>query len=198
MQLPAVHLYVDCDELVIDGSLTFLGQSVTVKGNVTITDQGCLAFNDVSCGGIGVALQDADLFVRGSVTKGVKGELTLPRTFVYTVGAVGHGVDPDTAVGNSTLVRTAPLAGPYEDLLLWTETAAPVVFGEARNVTLDGTVVAPNAPVILNARNGGAGVTATMQVVARTVRVTGLGTFRLQPAPGRATGSLTRQVRLIR
>jgi hypothetical protein len=196
--LAAVHLYVDCDDLVIDGPVTFLGQSLTVKGNVTITDQGCLAVNDTACGGAGITVQDADVFVRGSFAKAAKGEAVLPRTFVYAVGSFASGVDPDTAVGNSSLQWSAPQLGPYEDLLLWTETAAPVVIGEAKVVALDGTLVAPEAPVSLNARNGGIGVTASMQVVGRTVRVTGAGTFRLEPTPGRATGSLTRQVRLIR
>jgi hypothetical protein len=197
LQLAAVHLYVDCDDLVIDGPVTFLGRSMTVKGNVTITDGGCFAINDASCGGVGIAVQDADLFVRGSFTKSVKGELVLPRTFLHAGSGVALGVDPDTSVGNSTLRWTAPTLGPFEDLLLWTEGAAPVLVGEQKNVTLDGTLFAPNAPVVLNPRNAG-GVTASMQVVSRTVRLTGGGTFRLQPTPARATGSLTRQVRLIR
>jgi hypothetical protein len=197
-QFSATHVYVDCDDLVIDSAVTFLGQSVTLKGNLTITDGGCVAINDTTCGGVGVTGQDADLFVRGSITKAVKGELVLPRTFVHTGGPVTIGVDPDTTVGNSTLMWSAPTLGSFEDLLLWTETGATVLIGEQKNVLLDGTLFAPNAPVVLNPRNGGGGVTASMQVVARTVRVTGDGTFRLRPTPARATGSLTRQVRLIR
>lgn len=192
------HVYVDCDNLVVDGSVTFLGQSVTVKGNVLINAGACVAVNDATCGAAGIPLGDADLFVRGSFTKDVKGQLALRDTFLYTGGGLDIGVDPDTTVGNSTLLWTAPTGGGFEDLLYWTESPGPVVVGEQKNVTLVGTLAAPNAAVVLNARNNAGGVTAQLQVVARTVRLTGDGTYRLQPAPGRATGSLTRQVRLIR
>lgn len=192
------HVYVDCADFVVDTDVSFLVTSVTFSGNVTITDQGCLAVNDSTCGAGGIVSQDADIFARGAVTKAVKGRAALPRTFLYTRGPLQVGVDPDTTVGNSTLSWTAPTLGDFEDLLYWSESPAPMVLGEQKNVTLEGTFVAPNAPLALNPRNGGAGVTAAMQVVSRTLRVSGDGTYRLRPTPGRATGSLTRQVRLVR
>jgi hypothetical protein len=194
----ATHAYVDCDDLLVDGSLTFLGQSVTLKGNVTISDGGCIAVNDATCGAVGITAQDADVYVRGGVTKATKAVAVLPRTFLYTGGALTVGVDPDTTVGNSTLSWTAPEGGPFEDLLVWTESNAGVLLGEQRNTTLEGTLAAPRAPVTLNPRDGGGGVTAPLQVLASTVRLTGNGTFRLQPSADRATGAFTRQVRLIR
>ena len=191
------HVYVDCDNLVVDGSVTFLGTSVTVKGNVLINAGACVAVNDATCGAAGIPPGDADIFVRGSFTKDVKGQLALRDTFLYTGGTLDIGVDPDTSVGNSTLLWTAPTGGGFEDLLFWSESPGPMVLGEQKNVALEGTFAAPNAAVVLNARNG-PGVTSQLQVVARTVRLSGDGTYRLQPAAGRATGSLTRQVRLIR
>ena len=191
------HVYVDCDNLVVDGAVTFLGDSVTVRGNVLINANACVAVNDATCGASGIPAGPGDLFVRGNVVKDVKGQLALANTFLYTGGTLDIGIDPDTAVGNSYLSWTAPTTGPFEDLLFWTESAGPLVLGEQKSVTLVGTYAAPNAALTLNARNG-PGVTSQMQVVARTVRLVGDGTFRLQPAAGRATGSLTRQIRLIR
>ena len=192
------HAYVDCDNLVVDGSVTFLGDSVTVKGNVIINANACVAVNDGACGAVGVPPGPADLFVRGNFVKDVKGQLALRNTFLYTGGTLDIGVDPDTSVGNSYLSWTAPTTGPFEDLLLWTESAGPIVLGEQKSVTLVGTLAAPNAGVTLNARNNAGGVTSQMQVVARAVGLVGDGVFRLEPAAGRATGSLTRQIRLIR
>lgn len=194
----ASHVYVDCPDFVVDTDVTFLGTSLTVNGNVSITDQGCLAVNDSTCNAGGIVSQDADVFVRGTFTKSIKGRAALPRTLLYTRGALQVGVDPDTTIGNSTLLWSAPTLGDFEDLLFWSESSAPMVLGEQKNVSLEGTLVAPNAPLALNPRDGGAGVTTTMQVISRTLRVSGDGTFRLQPTPDRATGSLTRQVRLIR
>ncbi len=192
------HLYVDCPDFVVDTDVTFLGTSLTINGNLRLQAGACFAVNDASCGGAGITSQDADVFVRGDISKDVKGQALLPRTFVYATGSMQIGVDPDTSVGNSTLSWTAPTAGPYEDLLFWSEASTQMILGEQKNVTLEGSFVAPNAPLALNPRNGGGGVTAPMQVITRSVRISGDGTYRLQPAPDRATGSLTRQVRLIR
>lgn len=197
VELSATSLYLDCDDVIIDTGVTFLAASVTVKGNVTVTANGCLAVNDASCGATGVTTQDADLYVRGSLTKDVKGQVALPRTFVYAGGPMSVGVDDDTSVGNSALVWSAPLAGPFEDLLFWSESSAPMLLGEQKTTSLTGTFVAPNAPLTLNPRNGGA-VATPLQAVVRTLRLTGAGTYRLQPTADRATGSFTRQVRLIR
>jgi hypothetical protein len=196
-QISAPSLYVDCDDLVIDTSVTFLGTSVTVKGNVTVTSGGCLAVNDAGCGASGIVAQDADLYVRGSLSKDVKGQVLLPRTFVYLGGNVTIGVDEDPTLGNSALLWSAPLAGPYEDLLAWSESSSPMLLGEQKATALTGTFVAPNAPLTLNPRGGG-GVSTPLQAVVRTLRLTGNGTYRLQPTADRATGSFTRQVRLIR
>ena len=191
------HVYLDCDDVVVDGDLTILADSVTLKGNLAVNVNACFAVNDATCGGASAA-GPADVYVRGRVVKDVKGKLALPNTFLYTGGTLDIGVDPDTTVGNSSLFWTAPTTGPFEDLLLWTESPGPLVIGEQRAVTLVGTLVAPNAALTLNARNNAGGVTSQMQVVARTVGLSGNGVFRLQPAAGRATGSLTRQIRLIR
>lgn len=191
------HIYVDCAPFIVEGPITFLAASVTVRGSVTISDTGCLAINDATCGASGIVSQDADLYVRGDLTKAIKGQLALPRTFVHTDGPLVVGVDEDTTIGNSTLSWTAPTGGSFEDLLFWSESPAPMILGEQRNTTLTGSFFAPRASVALNPRNGG-GVTVGLQVVARTVRLAGGGTYRLQPTPDRATGAFSRQVRLIR
>ena len=198
-EVTADHVYVDCPTLIVEGRVTFHGRSVTLAGNLTLAGNSCVAVNDVLCGAAGVTSQDASIYVRGSVDKATKGQLGLPRTFLYAGGTLTVGVDEDTTVENSTLLWTAPLAGSFGDLLFWSEATGQMTIGEQKNTTLEGTFFAPRAPLVVNPRStGGAGVTSQLQAVARTVRLTGTGVFRLQPSADRATGAFTRQVRLIR
>lgn len=198
-EIATTSLYVDCPNLVVEGKVTFLGTSVTFAGDVTLVGNACLAVNDTSCGAAGVTSGDADVFVRGSLSKETKGEVALPRTFLYAGGTVTIGVDEDTTVGNSTVTWTAPQGGDFEDLLFWSESASTMTIGEQKNTVLEGTFFSPRADVVVNPRStGSAGVSAPLQVVAGTVRLTGTGVFRLQPSADRATGAFVRQVRLIR
>ena len=69
---------------------------------------------------------------------------------------------------------------------------------EQDTTEVEGTVFTPNASFEMEARPGGASLDLPLQIVAGRVRLVGLGDVTLPPAPGRATGRLSRQVRLIR
>jgi len=189
--------YVDCPIFDVSAPVTFSGPAVVFSGDVVVRAGGCLSFNDASCGAIGVPAADGVVFVRGSFTKETTAGVFLPQTFAWFGGSLQLRVDPDPTP-DGALTWTAPLGGPFEDLAGWTESAAGVSIGEQDTTLVEGTVFAPNATVTLAARSPGAGLTTPLQVVARRVRLEGAGDVTLNPSAGRATGRLTRQVRLIR
>jgi hypothetical protein len=201
--LPATTLtvvsdtFVDCPLLDVQGNLTFEAGSVVFAGDVIVRQSGCLAVNDTSCGAAGVPARDGVAFVRGGLTKEVDAQLHLPQTFVWSGGALTLPLDPNPG-GTSALRWTAPLAGSFEDLLLWDESAAPAVLDGQEALLLEGTVFLPNTALLtLEARNA-TPMSQPLQLVASRVQVVGSGDVVLRPAPDRATGALTRQVRLIR
>ncbi|MDP9440680.1 MAG: hypothetical protein M3P34_00540, partial [Actinomycetota bacterium] len=119
------------------------------------------------------------------------------RSFVYSTGPVSLPRDPDPS-SDSSLRWTAPVAGNFDDLLLWSEASGTMRLGEQDNIELEGTLFAPNATLQLEVRDSGPGFEVAAQVVAGRVRLVGGKDLTLRPAAGRATSRLTRQTRLIR
>jgi hypothetical protein len=200
--LPAAALtvngdtFVDCPVLDVQGALTFSASSVVFAGSVIVRDGGCLAMNDTTCGGVGLPSQDGVVFVRGGLTKESNGQLHLVRSLVWLGGALDVILDPNPS-GSGGLRWTAPLAGRFEDLLLWAEAPLPMRLARQEVLLVEGTAFTPNATFTLEAQNPRS-LTAALQVVALRVEATGSGDVTLVAAAGRSTGRLTRQVRLIR
>lgn len=192
------NTFVDCPVFTVGNSVTF-GTGTVFAGDVLVQDGGCLAFNSVACGGITAQpLQDSVVFLRsGGLTKAPKGRLAMARNFVYSTGPVALPRDPDPSP-DSLLSWTAPLAGAFDDLLLWTESPASTSLGEQDSIQVEGTLFAPNATLQLEVRDSGTGLEIATQVVAGRVRFVGGKELTLRPAAGRATSRLTRQTRLIR
>lgn len=191
------NTYVDCPVFEVFGSVTFSGQSVVFAGDVLVRAGGCVAVNAPSCGAPGVPSLDGVAFTRGALRKENDASLVLPQTFVYAGSGVDIPFDANPS-GFSSLLWSAPLAGPLEDLLLWSESTANVLLGEQEAVVLEGSAYAPNATIVLEGRGGGGDFAVPLQLVANRVRLQGFGDVTLTPAAGRATGRLTRQTRLIR
>ncbi len=191
------NTYVDCPLLEVFGSVTFSGSSVVVAGDVVVRAGGCVALNSTECGATGVPAADAVAFVRGGIAKEPAAGLFLRRTFVWVGGGLDLPLDPDS-LPDSALGWTAPIGGRFQDLLLWAESASGVRVGEQDTTEMEGTLFVPNATITLEGRPGGASLDVAAQAVAGRIRLQGDGDVDLSPAPGRATGRLTRQVRLIR
>ncbi|HUP84126.1 MAG TPA: hypothetical protein VM143_00540 [Acidimicrobiales bacterium] len=189
--------FVDCAVLDVQGDLTFDAASVVFAGEVIVRASGCLAMNDTSCGAAGVPARDGVAFVRGGLTKEPDARLHLVQAFVWLGGALVLPLDPNPA-GTSSLQWTAPLAGRFEDLLLWGESPLPMQLGGQESLALQGTLFTPNTTALtLEARNASSW-SQPAQVVTSRLLVAGSGDVTLRPVAGRSTGSLTRQVRLIR
>jgi hypothetical protein len=192
-------VYVPCPVFQLDGQASFLGARTVFAGNVNVGATACFAVNDSGCGAVGGGAQDAVLYLQGagSLAKADKGDVVLSRTFVYTGGGTVTAPVADQ-FGTSRLTWTAPLGGDFEDLLLWTDAVGGTVsVGEQQTMSVEGTIAAPVGTVALSAKPGG-GTTQPLQVVARFVRLDARGTVTLTPGPGRATGLVTRLVKLLR
>jgi hypothetical protein len=190
------NTYVDCPIFEVFGNVTFTGPVVGFSGGLFVRNGGCVAVNDASCGAAGATATDSALFIGDAVAKEPTGRLVLNRTYVQATNAIDIPVDPDPAP-DSELTWTAPLGSAFEDLLADVESAGIVRLAEQDTTVLEGTVFAPNGTLVLEARNG-AGIDVALQGVAKDVRLLGNGRVALSPVAGRATGRLTRQVRLIR
>ena len=189
--------FVDCPVFDVQGDVTFAAGSVVFAGDVIVRDSGCLAINDTSCGAPGVPFQDGVAFVRGGLAKEVNGRLHLPQTFVWLGGALDVPLDPNPG-GVSALRWTAPLTGRFEDLLLWGESPLPMQLAGQESLTLQGTVFTPNTASLTMQARGSGSLSQPVQLVTSRLGVVGFGDVILRPTAARATGSLTRQVRLIR
>jgi hypothetical protein len=215
--------FVDCPVFDVFGPVTFSGAAVVFAGDVVIHGGGCLAVNSAFCGASGTAAQDGVVYVRGSLSKPLDGVLLLNQAFVYAAG--GIDLPPSSSGGFGSVVWwKAPLAGSFEDLLGWTDAASTVDLGGQDVTMLEGTIFAPNATVVLeaapdcngNGNGGGNGngnncncngnscsggpppFDVPLQVVAKRVSLHGPDDVTLAPNATRATGRITRQVRLLR
>ncbi|HEX7167541.1 MAG TPA: hypothetical protein VF230_11230 [Acidimicrobiales bacterium] len=189
-------VFVDCPVLLVEGKITFLGARTVVAGGIDVAASGCLAINDGSCGAAGIPPQDSVLFLRaGGITKADKGDVVLDRVFVHS--GAPFTIPRADPFGASRLHWRAPIGGDFEDLLAWTDAAGTYAVGEQQTTLIEGTIAAPNATVLLEAKSG-SGTTQPVQLVANRVRLQGTGTFTLNPTAGRATGKVARPVKLIR
>jgi hypothetical protein len=197
--------YIDCPtSFDINARFALRRGRLVYRNEVHILDAGCLSVNSTKClppgDPLGVSAQDNVVFIRGgNLKKEPGGDLALNRTMVYLDGTTDSegtvDLSPDES-GAKELTWTAPLAGPFEDLALWTETTGFNALGGHGTFKLEGTFYAPNGRVRLRGRTGGS--VADAQFIAGKVRVTGTQPFTVAPVTGRALARTVRQVRLIR
>ena len=144
--------------------------------------------------GLEVNANDNVVFIRegGDLIKNAQSSIFLTQTFVF----IEEG-QIDIGAGDGGLEWTAPLAGNFEDLALWSE--APLLHqlgGQAGNI-LTGTFFTPFAdPFLLTGQSGQLQTNA--QFITRRLEVKGQGVVRMHPDPDRSTPIPIREVKLIR
>lgn len=191
----SADVFVDCPVLRVEGRVTFTGTTAVTAGDVVITATGCVAVNDGACGAaVGVPRSSVTIYVRGNVVKEDQGKIVTTNTFLY---ANGFSAVAPAAPGSSELRMSAPQSGPFEDLLVWVDGAGDVVVGEQQVFSVEGTIAAPNARLVLAGTTAGAAPLRS-QLVANRVATTGPEPIVVSPSAGRATGAVARQAKLIR
>jgi hypothetical protein len=178
--------WIDCPGgLTINNNITFTSGSIVADGPIEVKG-GSLALNSGSLG-------DEILYIRsGRLYKVAQASISMTRTFVYLDdGWIEFGG------GSGSLVWTAPLAGNFEDLALWSESREVHQLGGQAGNQLEGTLFTPNAdPFILTGQAGQFQTAA--QFLTRRLEVGGQGEVTMEPDPDRITLIPVRDIRLIR
>jgi hypothetical protein len=186
--------WVDCPGgLIIGNSKTviFSAGNVVFDGHIDLRSFGTLQVNPAPS-------SDHVVFVRGTeadpgqLLKGAQSSITLAQTFVFLqYGRI------DIGAGDGGLIWTAPLAGNFEDLALWSEASVQHEIGGQAGNTLTGTFFTPFAsPFKLTGQAGQFQTDA--QFITRRLEVGGQGEVKMHPDPDRSTPIPIREVRLIR
>ncbi len=181
--------WVDCPTgLVLNNSkvVTFQDGDVVFDGTVDIRSSAALLVNPGSP-------NDHIVYVRnGNLLKGAQSSITLRKTFVYLANGV-----LDMVGGAGGLLWSAPVAGLFEDLALWSESPSPHQVGGQAGNTLTGTFFTPLAnPFTLTGQGGQFQTDA--QFLTRRLEIKGQGEVKMKPDPTRQTLIPIREVRLIR
>jgi len=180
--------FVDCPGgfEINGGVVTFNESNLVLEGGINLKSDAVLAINPATSA-------DHHVFIRdGIILKNAQSSLTLERTFVYLEdGAI------DLRAGTGGLIWTAPEAGNFEDLALWSEGVNPHEIGGQAGNQLTGTFFTPFAePFALTGQAGQFQFEA--QFITRRLEVKGQGEVKMHPDPGKTTLIPIRAVRLIR
>ncbi len=182
--------WVDCPGgLIISNTKTvvFSAGNVVFDGNIDLRSFGTLQVNPAPSSDHVVFIRDG-----GELLKGAQTSISLEQTFVFLQnGRI------DIGAGTGGLTWTAPLAGNFEDLALWSEAPLQHQIGGQAGNTLTGTFFTPfSDPFVLTGQAGQFQTDA--QFITRRLEVKGQGEVKMHPDPDRSTPIPIREVRLIR
>ncbi len=201
--VPVGNWYVDCD-LKVGEELVFLGGNTVFDGDVELSGQATLRFNtqntdtftwlDNSLLDIGASSSDA-AFVHlrdGTLSKGSQSVLELANTFVY----VSDSSTLDVGDGSGSVRWIAPTTGPFEDLMLWSESSDDHKFAGGTSLELEGVLFAPDATFTYVGNSSQQQVAA--QFIANKISTNGAGILELSPIAGRTVAFPETRGTLIR
>ena len=202
-EIPEGNWVVDCD-LKIGEKLTFLGGNIIFDGDVTLSGQSALRINtdnngsfpwiadspfdigDSSAAAAFVYLRD------GEMSMGSQAELELDNVMAY----VSDSSELDIGNGQGSVRWISPNIGPFEDLLLWSESNDDHKFAGGTSLELEGVLFAPHATFTYAGNSGHIEVAA--QFIANKVSTNGAGLLELVPVAGRSVGFPESRGSLIR
>lgn len=181
--IPAGDWYANCS-INFSNTVTFGGGTFVSEGGFALGG-GSVDLNSSST-------SDTTLFVRnGNLSKAAQAAFKAERTFVLLDnGAIDFGA------GSGALNWTAPFAGNFDDLTLWSESASNHQMGGQAALGLEGVFFMPNA---LFQFDGQAGLNQTKaQFIAKRLEAKGQGFLEMAPDPNRVVLFPLKAVRLIR
>jgi hypothetical protein len=168
-------------------TVEFNAGNLVVDGNIDLRAEGILLVNPSPS-------SDQVVFIRygGELLKRAQSSISLEQTFVFLQnGRI------DIGAGDGGLIWTAPLAGNFEDLALWSESPDEHQIGGQAGNTLTGTFFTPFASPFSLSGQGGQFQTDA-QFITRRLQVSGQGVVSMHPDPDRSTPIPIKEVRLIR
>ncbi|MDX1449156.1 MAG: Tad domain-containing protein [Acidimicrobiia bacterium] len=172
------NIYVDCADFVVKRNVEFTGGSVVFAGNVTIEGQGSLSINGTVGDPMTPGLDAVQVFVRnGAVAKAGQANFIAWNATMYM-----SSTSSLTMFGQSSgsLVWTAPTTGPFDQLALWSDSAAVHHLAGQAFLDLRGIFFTPDAQVVY--QGNGVQIQIQAQFVARKLKVTGQGILILRPS----------------
>lgn len=201
--VPAGNWVVDCD-IKIGEELVFLGGNIIFDGDVDLSGQATLRFNTSnprSFSWVDNALYDigdnsggaAFVYLRdGTLSKGSQSVLELEKVMMY----VSATSSLDVGDGAGTLRWTSPTTGPFEDLVMWSESDEEHKFAGGSSLELEGVVFAPNATFVYAGNSTQQQVSA--QFITKKLSTKGAGLLDIRPIASRAVAFPEDQGTLIR
>lgn len=187
--VPAGNWYIDCGTTGVstNGSITFQGGNIVSEGPIRATGSGGIRINctdgntsDTSAPVVcPLDPPSPTIFYQRAGDLVRNGDLELRETFVYLAGGT---VD---MAGNAKLVWTAPddPSHPFDDLLLWTESSAPIEVNGTVGMKLEGILFAPNATMELAGNMNGEALGA--QIFVNRLDLQGTANLELKPKQDR-------------
>ncbi len=201
--VPPGNWVVECD-LRIGGELVFLGGNVIFDGDVELSGQATLRFNTgntsllswVASTGFditGSSDEAAFVYLRdGELSKGSQSVLELDHVAMY----VSDTSSLDIGDGAGTVRWIAPTTGPFEDLLMWSESTEEHKFAGGSSLELEGVWFAPHAEFVYTGNSGQVQVSA--QFISKKLSTNGAGLLELSPLSSRSVSFPSADGRLIR
>lgn len=194
--VPAGDWHIDCDPFTIKRNVYFQGGDIVFDGDVVIESSGVLAINSNLAGGppFSPASSAAIAYFRdGTISKAGSGSLLMHRTMAYfsaTSRVTMQG-------GAGDVIWTAPTSGNFDDLAMWSESAATNDLAGQANLDLEGVFFAPWAQIMY--RGNGIQQQVEAQFISRTLSTEGQGLLVVRPSFDRAVlFPASPQTRLIR
>jgi hypothetical protein len=201
--VPKGNWYIDCPAgLSSNGRITFKGGNlvadgpIRAAGGLRVNCPGSTNADDftdpTACGGNSGStiyyLRDGNILESG----GSYGSMDMRQTFGY----LANGTFDKS--GNQDVLWTAPSAPdhPFEDLLLWTDSTAQIKITGTPSLQLEGTIFAPNAPLVLAGNMDTHALNAQLFVFKATIA--GNAQLNLSAKPDRMTAVGRGRASLIR
>jgi hypothetical protein len=175
INLPSGNWWINCPSgFRITNQATFGSGTFVFQNGLEVGSSGSLTINQ----GTNV---DSTIYLRnGDVTKDAQASLIMERTFVYING--GRII---MGAGTGTLRWVAPISGNFEDLALWSESAAQHDLGGQATLRIEGVFFTPNSDPFTYTGQSTQEQRVNAQFVTRRMDVGGQGTLRLQPTADR-------------
>ena len=189
--VPTGNWVVDCD-LTIGEELIFEGGNIIFDDDVDLSGQATLRFNTASTSTMtwienslfdirDSSDQMAFVYLRdGTMSKGSQSVLELNNVMMY----VSEDSALDVGDGSGSLRWVAPTTGPFEDLVMWSESTDQHKFAGGSSLELEGVVFAPHAEFVYAGNSSQQQVAA--QLITKKMSTNGAGLLDISPIASRA------------